>query len=161
MPQIETLARQAWQLREQGHAIDDIADMMGKPSSAIERWIARWPRIAEEVVPLWHEGLNLRTVQCLEKAGITSRKTLVDEWETGGIERGKPSGINVSRLVEIKHWLEASGTQITEAPSRAMIVDLSLEAEAALRHLKRMSGQNASQVISRLLIEADELARNG
>ena len=48
MSQIETLARQAWQLRENGYGIDDIADVMGKPTSAIERWISRWPEIADQ-----------------------------------------------------------------------------------------------------------------
>jgi|GEM_PF-6401581 hypothetical protein len=68
MPQIETLARQAWQLKAQGYAIDDIADVMGKPTSAIERWIGRWTDIDQQVPP-WHEGLNIHTVHCLRRAG--------------------------------------------------------------------------------------------
>ncbi len=51
MLQIETLARQTWQLKEQWYAIDDIADLMGRPTSAIERWIARWAEIAQRVPP--------------------------------------------------------------------------------------------------------------
>lgn len=51
MLHIETLARQAWQLKEQGYAIDDIADAMGKPTSAIELWIGRWPVSVASVPP--------------------------------------------------------------------------------------------------------------
>lgn len=160
MSQIETLARQAWQLREQGFAIDDIADVMGKPTSAIERWIGRWPEIAQQTPP-WHEGLSIRTVHCLREAGITSREALVEAWEKGGIQRGQPPGINVSRLVELRHWLEATGTAVPVTPPRAMIIDLSVEAEAALKHLRKVTGETASQVVSRLLVEADDLARNG
>ncbi len=65
MSLIETLARQAWQLREQGYAIDDSADVMGKPTSAIERWICRWPEIAQQTT------LHVHTVHCLEKAGMS------------------------------------------------------------------------------------------
>ncbi|XKF14701.1 hypothetical protein LL947_09305 [Halomonas sp. BLK-85] len=142
------------------YAIDDIADVMGKPTSAIERWICRWPEIADQA-PLWHEGLNIHTVHCLEKASITSRETLVEAWEKGGIQRGQPPGINVSRLVELRHWLEASGTLVPEAPPRAMIIDLPAEAEAALKHLKKVTGETSSRLVSRLLVEADELTRNG
>ena len=51
MPQIENFARQAWQLKEQGYAIDDIADVMGRPTSVIERWINHWPEIDQQVPP--------------------------------------------------------------------------------------------------------------
>lgn len=159
MSQIETLARQAWQLKEQGYAIDDIADAMGKPTSAIELWLDRWPEIAQRVPP-WHEGLNTHTVLYLNKAGITSREALIGAWENGDIKRGQPSGINVSRLVELRNWLQSSGNELPEAPPRAMVIDLSPEAEAALNHLKRVSGQNASQVIANLLVEADEINRS-
>ena len=160
MQQIETLARQAWQLRQQGYSIDAIADVMGKPASAIERWIERWPVIAQQLPP-WHEGLNLRVVHCLEKADITSREALIEAWENGSIQRGRPSGIGVSRLVELRKWLEAQGTEVSSAPLRALIIDLTPEAEAALNHLRRATGQTASQLVSRLLVEADEPGRNG
>lgn len=39
MQQVENLARQAWELREQGHTAEAIADAMCKPTSAIERWL--------------------------------------------------------------------------------------------------------------------------
>lgn len=159
MLRIETLARRAWQLKEQGYSIDDIADVMGRPTSAIERWIVSWNDIAQQVPP-WHEGLNTNTVLCLNKAGITSREALIDAWENGEIKRGRPYGINASRLVELHNWLEASGKELLEAPPRTMVIDLSLEAEAALNHLKNVSGQNASQLINRLLVEADETNRN-
>lgn len=80
---------------------------MGRPTSAIERWICRWPEIAQQTPP-WHEGLNIHTVRSLKKAGITSREALVEMWEKGGIKRGQPPGINVTRLVELRQWLEAS-----------------------------------------------------
>ena len=160
MPQIETLARQAWQLREQGYAIDVIAEVMGKPASAIERWIGRWPEIAQNVPP-WHQGLKPTTVQCLRKAGITSREALIEAWEAGSIKRGQPSGIGVSRWVELRHWLEDKGTEVPLAQPRAMVIDLTPEAEAALNHLRRASGQTASQLVSRLLVEADEPGGNG
>jgi hypothetical protein len=159
MSQIEKLARQAWQLKEQGYAIDEIANAMGKPTSAIERWIGRWTEIAQRVPP-WHEGLNIHTVISLKKAGITSREALIEAWESGDIQRGHPPGIGVSRLVELRNWLEASGTELPKAPPRTMVIDLSPEAEAALNHLKKVKGQNASQLISRLLIEADEINRS-
>lgn len=44
MPHIETFARRAWQLREQGRAIDDIAESMGKPSLP-GRWIGIGPHV--------------------------------------------------------------------------------------------------------------------
>ncbi|MDI5891817.1 hypothetical protein [Halomonas rhizosphaerae] len=156
MIRVETLARRAWQLKEQGYAIEDIADAMGKPTSAIELWISRWPEIAQQEAP-WHEGLSIRTVHCLSEAGITSREALAEALESGKIQRDQPPGIGVSRLVELRRWLKDTGTALPEAPTRAMIIDLSLEAEAALKHLKTMSGQNASQLISRLLVEADEI----
>ncbi|QFU00980.1 hypothetical protein FIU83_04965 [Halomonas sp. THAF5a] len=160
MSRVETLARQAWQLKEQGYAIDDIADAMGKPTSAIERWISRWIDIAQQMPP-WHEGLNVHTVHCLRKAGITSRDALAEAWESGRIRRGQPSGIGVSRLVELRHWLETTGTEIPKAAApRAMIIDLTPEAEAALNHLRRRTGQSASQLISRLLVDADDIDRN-
>ena len=158
MLHIETLARQAWQLKEQGYAIDDIADAMGKPTSAIELWISRWPEIAQQASP-WHEGLSIRTVHYLREAGIDSREVLIEALETGKIQRGQPPGIGVSRLVELRRWLEETGTALPEAQPRAVIIDLPLEAQAALNHLKNVSGQNASQLISRLLIEADDIAR--
>ena len=159
MAQIETLARQAWQLKEQGYAIDDIADVMGRPTSAIERWIGHWTMIAQQVPP-WHEGLNIQTVLCLKKAGITSREALVEAWENGRIQNGQPSGIGAFRIVELRNWLEATGTEVSQAPPKAMVIDLSPEAEAALNHLKRVTGQNASQLISRLLVETDEINRS-
>ncbi|SEL95247.1 hypothetical protein [Halomonas daqiaonensis] len=159
MAQIETLARQAWQLREQGYAINDIANVMGRPTSAIERWIGCWLVIAGQAPP-WHEGLNTHIVLYLKKAGITSREALVAAWENGDIKRGQSSEINVSRLVELRNWLEDSGSEVPEAPPRTMIIDLSPEAEVALNHLKRVTGQPASQLISRLLVEADELNRS-
>ncbi len=159
MIRVETLARRAWQLREQGYAIEDIADAMGKPTSAIQLWIGRWPEIAQQEAP-WHEGLSIRTVHCLSEAGINSRAALIEALGNGSVQRGNPSGIGVSRLVELKRWLEATGTALPEAPTRAMIIDLSLEAEAALKHLKTMSGQTASKVITNLLVEADEINRS-
>lgn len=123
MSQIETLARQAWQLKEQGYAIDDIADAMGKPTSAIERWIARWTEITQQVPP-WHEGLNPHTVLYLKQAGITSREALAEAWESGDIKRRQPSGINVSRLVELRNWLRSSGADLPKVPSRAIVIDL-------------------------------------
>ncbi|MCL7942263.1 hypothetical protein M8009_18450 [Halomonas sp. ATCH28] len=159
MLRVETLARRAWQLKEQGYAIDDIADAMGKPASAIELWLGRWPEIAQQEAP-WHEGLSVRTVHCLSEAGIISREALVEAWKNGSIRRGQPTGINVSRLVELQHWLESTGTAVPEASPRAMIIDLPAEAEAALNHLRKVSGETASQVISRLLIEADEINRS-
>lgn len=74
MPQIENFARQAWQLKEQGYAIDDIADVMGRPTSVIERWINHWPEI-EQQVPPWHDGLSTNTIFYLDKAG--DRKSVV------------------------------------------------------------------------------------
>lgn len=47
-----------------------IADLMSKPTSAIERWIDSWTEIALQVLS-WHEGLNCLTVYYLKKAGIT------------------------------------------------------------------------------------------
>lgn len=47
-----------------------IADLMSKPTSAIERWIDSWTEIAQQVLS-WHEGLNCLTVYYLKKAGIT------------------------------------------------------------------------------------------
>jgi hypothetical protein len=160
MTQIETLARQAWQLRQQGHSIDAIAEAMGRQTSAIERWIGMWTEIANRASP-WHDGLNIHTVHWLGKAGITSRESLVEAWENGSIRRGQPSGINVSRLEELRRWLEATGTAVPKAPPRAMVIDLTPEAEAALNHLKKVSGQKASQLVSRLLVEADDLVRKG
>ncbi|MGM0914290.1 MAG: hypothetical protein ACQEXC_09715 [Pseudomonadota bacterium] len=159
MIRIETLARRAWQLKEQGYAIDAIAAAMGKPTSAIELWISRWPEIVQQEAS-WHEGLSVRTVHCLCEAGINSREALIEALDNGRVQRGKPSGIGVSRLVELRRWLESTGTASSEAPTRAMIIDLSLEAEAALKHLKTMSGQTASQVITTLLVEADEINRS-
>ncbi|TLF45434.1 hypothetical protein FEI13_18255 [Halomonas urmiana] len=159
MSQIETLARRAWQLKEQGYAIDDIAALMGKPTSAIERWISRWTEIARKV-PEWHEGLNIHTVLTLKKAGIESRDDLIKAWENGDIQRGQPPGIGVYRLVELRNWLEASGIEFPKAQPKAMIIDLLPEAEAALNHLKKVSGKTASQVIANLLIEADEINRS-
>lgn len=126
MLHIETLARQAWQLREQGYAIDDIANVMGRSTSAIERWICSWTEIADQAPP-WHEGLNIYTVHCLEKAGITCREDLVEAWEKGEIQRDQPTGINVSRLVEIRGWLESTDTLVSEALPRAVIIDLPAE----------------------------------
>jgi hypothetical protein len=159
MPHIENFARQAWQLKEQGYAIDDIADVMGRPTSVIERWINHWPEI-EQQVPPWHEGLSTNTVFYLDKAGISSREALIEAWENGDIQRGQPPGIGVSRLVELHNWLAASGTELPKAPPKAMIIDLPPEAEAALNHLRKVTGQTASELISRLLVEADELNRS-
>ncbi len=108
----------------------------------------------------WHEGLNIHTVLSLKKVGITSRGALIEAWENGDIKRAQPPGIGVSRLVELQNWLEASGTECPKAPPRTMVIDLSPEAEAALNHLKRVTGQTASQLVSRLLVEADEINRN-
>ncbi|WP_280564519.1 hypothetical protein [Chromohalobacter sp. 48-RD10] len=85
MPQIETLARQAWQLC----AIDDIADLMSKPTSAIERWIDSWTEITQQVPP-WHEELNCLTVYYLKKAGIITREGLVEAWKNDNFRRGQP-----------------------------------------------------------------------
>ncbi|MDI5922491.1 hypothetical protein QLQ86_17040 [Halomonas sp. LR5S13] len=132
---------------------------MGKPTSAIQLWIGRWPEIAQQAPP-WHEGLSTRTMHCLSEAGITSREALVEAWENGRIQRGQPTGIGVSRLVELRHWLANTGTAFAPAPTKTMIIELSLDAEAALNHLKKASGQNASQLISQLLVEADEINRS-
>lgn len=42
-----------------------------------------------------------------------------------------------------------------------MIIDLSLEAEAALNHLKKVSGETLSQLVSHLPVEADDIGRSG
>lgn len=143
MPQVATLARLAWQLMQQGHAvIEDIANVMGKPVSAIERWIVVWPEIADQMLP-WHQGQSSRTVPCLKQGGIISREALIEAWENGSIQCGQLAGIGVTWLTELRHWLETRGIEVPEAPLRPMIIDLSTEAEAALNHLWRMSGESA------------------
>lgn len=158
MPQIEMLARQAWQLRQQGHSIDAIADAMGKPTSAIERWVLKWASIANSAPP-WYDGLQIHIVSCLRHVGIDSREALVKAWEAGEIRRGQPAGIGVSRLLEIRRWLEATGSGVAEIPPTAVIVELSAEAEASLQHLKHASGRSSSDIISELLVRADPIDR--
>jgi hypothetical protein len=158
MHQVETLARHAWQLRQQGYSIDAIADAMGKPFSAIERWILRWASIASSEPP-WYDGLHIHIVSCLRHVGIDSREALVKAWEAGEIRRGQPAGIGVSRLLELRHWLAATGSDVAEVPTKAVIVELSAEAEASLQHLKPVSGRSSSDIISELLVLADPIDR--
>ncbi|MGM0985303.1 MAG: hypothetical protein ACQEXG_18105 [Pseudomonadota bacterium] len=129
------------------------------PTRAIERWICRWPEIADQAPP-WHEGLNIHTVHCLEKAGIIGREALIEAWEKGGSQRGQPSVIGVPRLADLRRWLEATSTAFPSSAPKAMIIDLSLEAEAALNHLKKVSRETASELICRLLVEADDIGRS-
>lgn len=152
MPQIETLARQAWQLRQQGYSIDDIADAMGKPTSAIERWVMNWARIVNRTPP-WYDGLDIHTVACLRHAGLDSREAVVKAWQRGEIKRGSPPGIGVVRLLEIRSWLDAIGIDVAPVTPKAVIVDLTPEAEAALCRLKTRDGRKTSRLISELLIE--------
>ncbi|MCE0732457.1 hypothetical protein LWH48_06525 [Halomonas sp. G15] len=151
MTQIETLARQAWQLRQQGYSIDDIADAMSKPTSAIERWVMNWARIVNQAPP-WYDGLDIHTVTCLRHAGLDSREAVVKAWQRSEIKRGSPSGIGVVRLLEIRSWLDAIGVDVAPVTSKAVIVDLTPEAEAVLHRLKAREGRNTSQLISELLI---------
>lgn len=60
MTQVETFARQAHELREQGYTIEEIAKAMGHTPKAIERWIRQWGRINEALhTPQpWHAGLD-------------------------------------------------------------------------------------------------------
>src|SRR5690554_149842 len=158
MHHVETLARQAWQLRQQGYSTDAIADAMGKPTSAIERWILQWANIANSAPP-WYDGLHIHIVSCLRHAGIDSREALVKAWEAGEIRRGQPAGIGVSRLLEIRRWLEATGSGVAPVPAKAVIVELSAEAEASLQHLRNVSGRSSSDIISELLVRADSIDR--
>lgn len=77
MSQVEALARQTYQLRDQGVGIDHIADVMGKLTSDIEHWIGLWLEIAQPMPP-WYEELNINTMHCLEKIGITSHQALLE-----------------------------------------------------------------------------------
>ncbi|MEA3250564.1 MAG: hypothetical protein U9Q35_03135 [Pseudomonadota bacterium] len=73
MPQIDTYARQAWQLRQQGYSIDRIADAMGHPTSSIERWLITWDNI-DGSTPPWYDGLDFHTVSILSMRPVNSMR---------------------------------------------------------------------------------------
>lgn len=160
MSQIETLARQAWQLQEQGYSIEAIADAMNRPTSTIERWLERYREMLNRPVP-WHDGLEPRTVLALRRYGIDSRSALIDAWENGLLKRGMGSEIGHARRERIRAWLETSGQRVGQQPTKAHVVELSAEADAALHRLKSRNRERMSQVINRLLIEADAAERMG
>lgn len=159
MSQIEILARQAWQLHQQGYDVEEIADAMGRPTSSVERWLINWEEMSERLSP-WHEGLELSTVSSLKRAGIDSGEALLAAWERGEIQRGSPQGIGVARLIEIRSWVEAKGSSVEPALPKAFIVDLMPEAEAALTRLRYSRHRGISQLINDLLIEADRAAHS-
>ncbi len=154
MSQIETYARQAWQLSQQGHSLGAIATVQGKSPKTVQRWIAVWKQVCRRE-PAWYEGLEMSIVSCLRHAGINSREALVEAWENGESRRGHPPGIGVRRLLAIQAWLESGGASVSPVTSKAVIVDLSAAAESALNHLVRATGESPSSIISKLLVAHD------
>jgi hypothetical protein len=158
MPQIDTFARQAWQLRQQGHTLRAIAEALGKSPRSVERWISEWDAISSGEKPSF-QGLEYQTVSALRRTGIDSHEALLSAWDNGEISRGHSPGIGVVRLVEIRRWLESEGADPAEVTPATIVVDLTAEAEAALRHLRNRSGDTASRIISDLLVKHDAIVR--
>lgn len=158
MTKIEVRAKQAYELSEEGYSVDEIARAMGQTSLAIERWIRQWSRMTDTSNDLQslHAHLDRVTVNRLRMAGITSREELLDAWENGKIEPGKPRGIGVAAIAQIQSLLSMIYAGIQPVPTKPLIVELSIEAQYALKYIKQLKGKDASQVINQLLIEAKE-----
>lgn len=152
MYRIEDYVRQAGQLSQQGHSVDEIAEVMHRNPKAIERWLVLWEELFEQEPP-WFKGLDAATVASLRHAGVETREDLVRAWENGEIRVGHPEGIGTVRLAELRQWLEATGEIVKSAGMKAIVVDLTADAEVALLQLERSTGQSASQIISGLLVK--------
>ncbi len=156
MTKVEDRCRQAYELNEDGYSIGEIARAMGKPTSAVERWIRQWVKIrqASEAPQPWHAGLDHFTVARLRRAGITSQEELLQAWENGEIQPGTPRGIGLLRMSEIHRWLTSMDSDIRPPPTKPVIFELSAEAREALDYFKRWRGEEGSELVSRLLVEA-------
>ena len=152
MYRIEDYVRQAAQLSEQGYSIDEIARAMHRSTMTIERWLVLWEEICE-LEPPWFSGLDPATVACLRNAGIETRGELIRAWQKGEISPGHPAGIGALRLAKLRKWLEENGVEVSRGKKKAVLVDLTAEAEAELIRMQRSTGLSPSQIISDLILK--------
>lgn len=150
-------ARRAWQLCEQGHAIEEIAEALGCTTNTAERWLLLWEEISQrgQEKPWWY-GLDGPVVSLLRYAGIRSRADLVKAWKAGDIQNGRINGIGPRRQQEVRWWLEETREHGEVFPPKAMLIELSAKAELALLTLQSKSKLSRSQIIDDLLLQAVE-----
>lgn len=155
MALIQDQARRAWQLCEQGHSIEEIAEHFSCTPQAVERWLLVREEIArQQHEKPWWDGLDGTTVSILRYAGIRSRADLVKVWESGDIEDGRIHGVGPRRQLEIRRWLAATREHGEVYPPKAMLIELPVEAEDALLTLERKTKHSRSDIISDLLLRA-------
>ena len=161
MALVQDHARRAWQLCEQGHAIEEIAEIFGCTPKHVERWLLVWEEMAKkDHEKPWWDGLDGGTVSMLRYAGIRSRADLVRAWENGDIEHSRINGIGPRRQLEIRQWLESTSAHGEAYPPKAMLFELPMDAEAALLKLEQMTGHSRSQIVSQLLLQAVKDQKN-
>lgn len=158
MPRIEDQSRRVWQLSEQGHSIEEIANALACSTTTVERWLLIRDEISHQEKP-WFAGLDGATVSALRYAGIRSRPNLVNAWESGDIEHGRIQGIGSRRQLEIRQWLMDTCEHGEAYPPKAILVELPLDAESALLTLENRLGHSKSQIISQLLLSAMEVPK--
>ncbi|MBB3231971.1 ribbon-helix-helix domain-containing protein [Halomonas stenophila] len=149
-------AQQAWQLKEEGYDFDEISVAMGVRATTAQKLVSRWEaRLSIQAV--WHHGLPVRIVNHLKENNIDSLESLQSVLAEGRLQKGMVPGIGAASIEQIRTWLESRNLkkECSEA-DKPVVVHLSPAMIEALDALAITEHEDRSEIIKRLILEADE-----